>query len=435
MRIIERRNGKRINVLISVDIYVDRKSVKKGIYWKKAQMLNAKYRHSERIRQLAEESRNLPTPFRRSLHFGRDDTLAFFILLLALLQIIFGIGKVLTQRNLLDFSVYYEYSRLFTSGKNPYELSDMIPLNYPPSSLLFFIPFSLIPQKISEALFTIFSISFFLFAIRKLLLVFKIKLSLQLLLLAALLQNFPAKFTLVLGQVNLIILSLGLLSWIFDQKGKNLISGVFVSLSILIKPLTFPLLFYFLFRKKFKTFFISLGIITVINIIMVIIFPYLSRFFLERLPYFLSQTGTAANLYDQSLRAFLYRAGITDYKAALGITLVLFSLVFYKFRKIRKIGPIGHNLTNLKFFSLILAVSSIGGSFTWQHHLVLLFPGFVAETIYLLKKKNFLRGIILLISAILVGYHFPDIANPPTTNPILVSHALVGSLVLIGLLL
>lgn len=358
--------------------------------------------------------------------------ISYLVFFVALFQVLFGLVKVLLARNLLDYSVYYGYSKLFLQGKNPYELSNLIPLNYPPSSLLFFIPLSVFPQKISEALFTIFSISLLLFALRKLLSFFKMSLSLQLLLLAALLQNFPTKFTLVLGQINLVILSLAVLSWIFDQKGRNLLSGVFLSLSILIKPLTFPLLFYFLFRKKFKTFLISLGTITVINIIMVITNPPLSRFFMERLPYFVSQTGTIANLYDQSLRAFLYRTGLSDYRLSLFITMGLFGVVFLKYRKIRQMGS---DLANLRLFSLILAVTAIGGSFTWQHHLVLLFPGFIAETIYFLKTKNFLRGFFLLLSAILVGYHFPDIANPPTNNPILVSHALMGSLILIGLLL
>ena len=117
---------------------------------------------------------------------------------------------------------------------------------------------------------------------------------------------------------------------------------------------------------------------------------------------------------------------------SLAVILVLTAVAVKLYLKPQKAGFAP--LTSLRFFSLLLALTTIGHSYAWQHHFVTLIPGFIAESVYLMKKKNTLRGFLLLASAILVGYHFPDISHPPTTNPILISHTLVGALVLIGLL-
>jgi hypothetical protein len=361
--------------------------------------------------------------------------LTAFFFILALLQVVLGVGNVLRQRELIDFSVYYQYTKLFLNGGNPYLIAEKtpIPLNYPPSFLLFFSPFTFLSQFPAQIFFTLTSLAALLYASNFLLCFFRFPLPVRLLLLSLLLQNFPTKFTLVLGQVNLIILFLVVLSWLSCQKRQQVISGLFWGLSILIKPLTLPLFLYFLIKKKFTTIITASVLIVITNCLMIFLFPYLGAYLSERLPYLFSQTATVANLYDQSLRAFLIRIGVDGYLYSIVTAALLYIAAIINY--LRQKGGFDSKLRDLTFFSLILAITTAGSSFTWQHHLVFLFPGFIAETIYFLRSKSTIRGIILATSATLVGYHFPDIAHPPTTNPIFISHSLIGTLILIGLLL
>ncbi len=356
------------------------------------------------------------------------------IFLASLLQVVFGVGKVLLERDLIDFSVYYQYSKLFLAGGNPYTLSPQtrIPLNYPPSSLLSFIPFTIFTQRDAQMIFTILSLIALLVSCNALLSYFGFSRPARLILLSLALQNFPTKFTLVLGQVNMVILFFIIFSFIWEQKKRYKLSGIALGLATMIKPITLPLFIYFLIRKKITVIKNGLSLLLISNGVMLLIFPYLGSYFWERIPYLIGQTATSVNLYDQSLRAFLIRVGLPGYALSIIAVLILYFAAIFNYLRRKNQSDA---LNSLTFFSLILAITTIGSSFTWQHHLVFLIPGFFAETLYFLKSKSALRGILLATSFVLVSYHFPDIAHPPTTNPFLISHSLMGSLLLIGLLL
>jgi alpha-1,2-mannosyltransferase len=365
---------------------------------------------------------------------------SFFSLLiftLSLIQLGFGLFQVLSKTPLIDFSVYYQAASFALQGNFHYNaLYNGIPLNYPPSAFLFFVFLPLLPLFPSQMVFTMLSITALLISGIILCRLFPKTKSIPicLLILSCLLQNFPTKFTLVMGQVNIFVLLLLVLSFYMDQKGHQVQSGVFYGLASLFKLTPLPLGLYFLLRKKYKTFFVGIGLVVISNMVGGLLIPDSFKFFYTTFPSLLT-ANTFMSIYDQSVRAFLARLGIGN---TLLITWTLAGLLTlwaswnYKM-SLRSHG--NQTVTDLTYFSLLLAIITISNGYTWQHHLVLLFPGFIAQTVIVLKEKKIIRVELLLLSAILVAYHFPDIAHPPTTNPILLSHAFIGAGILIGLLL
>ncbi len=320
-----------------------------------------------------------------------------------------------------DFEVYYNYARIFLSGGNPY--AQNVPLNYPPSALLFFSPFSLLSQKTTEIIFTILSLSAFFISIY--LLTYRVSLIKKLAIIALLFQSFPTKFTLGMGQVNLIVLFFVIFSFIKDRQNKQVQAGIFWGSAVMIKLIPLPLAIYFLIRKRYKALMAGLSLFFVSNLTLIFLFPSMTNYFQNTLPGLASPVGKGVSVYDQSLRAFFMRMELPQsYELSIFIGIFLLFLGVMKYLKDR------HDLT---FFSLILAVTTISNSFAWQHHFVLLYPAFIAA-IKQASSKNIFKGILLTLSYILISYHFRDPLNPPINNPFFLSHTLIGSIILIWLL-
>ena len=154
------------------------------------------------------------------------------ILYLAILQIIFGMKNHL-QTGLFDFNIYYQYAKLLISGLSPYNpiITNGIPFNYPPSSFVLFAPLAFLPLKTATLIFTEFSLFFFIITGIVFLKKYFPSKTLMCILLVLLLQNFPTKFTLVSGQVNLIVLSLLLIAFLYDQQNKSGSCGTVLGIS------------------------------------------------------------------------------------------------------------------------------------------------------------------------------------------------------------
>ena len=86
--------------------------------------------------------------------------IAWIIFILSIMQVILGVGKVLSERVLIDFAVYYEAAKASLAGINPYTqvYGDYIAYNYPPSALVFFWPFTALSIFNSQLLFTLLSL-------------------------------------------------------------------------------------------------------------------------------------------------------------------------------------------------------------------------------------------------------------------------------------
>ena len=365
---------------------------------------------------------------------------------LSILQIAWGLQRHL-KGGLIDFTVYYNYARIFLSGRSPYgpEYTAGIPFNYPPSSFLLFAPISFLPKQTAQLVFTATSLLFFVIITNHLIKLFIKSKPTRLLLLILLMQNFPTKFTLVTGQVNLIVLSVLTISFATDKNNKETLSGIFWGIASMLKLTPLSLGLYFIIRKRYKALIVGLSLFILGNAVILTVSPQSIYYFRHHLPVLLASTGLTTTLYDQSIRAFLARIGFFQASIVSNIfttVIILFSTWKYLAAKLAKSVFFIH-LTDLTYFSVILAATTIGNSFAWQHHFVFLFPGFISESVYLLRgfnitegvKNKKIRGFLLLVSAILVGYHIPDISHPPTTNPFFIYHTLMGAFILIGLLI
>jgi len=366
----------------------------------------------------------------------KTNLLVLLIFALALGQILFGLTKVLLQTDLIDFRVYYEASQDFLKGINPYQplYFQKIPFNYPPSAFIFLLPLVLFPLKVSQIIWLVLS---FLFLFGFAWILFQLYIPrkewwLKLLLTSFLLQNFPTKFTLVMGQANFLVLFLLITSFFFYLRQKSHLAGLFLGLATALKISPIFLIIFFLARKELKI--VVSTLITFIAANLIFVFSSLEAavdYFQTKLPELLWTTNLGY-YYDQSLLAFLSRLGLEGPAwRLLNLFLLVGGVIFLllKFQKTKS------QTADLKFFSLLLLLITITNSFAWQHHLVFLFPAFLSASFYLIEKKEPLFGVILALAALLVGLHFRDPEHFLLTNPLIASHGLIGSFILGGLLL
>jgi hypothetical protein len=398
---------------------------------------------------------------------------SFLIFLLSVVQIVYNIVNTLTSRNLIDFSVYYQAINTWAQGKNPYQhffgqSPDKIPFNYPPSALIVLLPFKLLPIKIAEIALIVLSLLSLWLTLWIILKLTNVKISTAhfLLILAFFNQTFPVKFTLILGQINLIVLGLsygGLYlyfcknpkSEILNPKqilnfnvqnskqkrnlkslgfrylnlfgasnlGFRILSILLLSLasSLKIFPLfTLPLFFIF---GDFKFVFSVLGIFLALNILPSV--DLFEQYYFQIIPNLL-RAVEVPNFYDQSLLAFLLRLNLPIFWAKILTLVILFALFgwilakFYRHLNPPPRSPFGH----LGGVSLIFALFSIGNLFSWQHHLVFTYPLIFILYLTLLGRsrptptKLFLFFFIWLIFV----FHFKTEASPLLNNPLIASY-------------
>jgi len=323
-------------------------------------------------------------------------------------------------------------------------LGELIPINHfttkrfllitPLVLFFFFSPLAFIPFKASQIIWLtlsflfLFSFAWILFQ----LFIPKKEWWLKLLLISFLLQNFPTKFTLVMGQVNFLVLLLLTASFFFYLQQKSRLSGLFLGLAAALKISPIFLIIFFLARKELKI--VVSTLITFIAANLIFVFSSLEttiNYFQTKLPELLWTTNLGF-YYDQSMLAFLSRLGLegTIWRMA-NLLLLVSGIVFLLFKFQKTKNP----AADLRFFSLLLLLITITNSFAWQHHLVFLFPAFLSASFYLIEKKEPLFGVILALAALLVGFHFRDLEYFLLTNPLIGSHGLIGSFILGGLLL
>lgn len=356
------------------------------------------------------------------------------IFLLSVGQILVNLIRTLRVKDFVDYLVYHGALDKFMSGQNPYrflygQLSDKIPFNYPPSSLIALLPFHFLPIKTGEVLLTILSFASICLVIWLVIKLYRVKISLPIFLVicAFFIQTFPVKFTLILGQINLIVLAFTFLSLYLyvthTYKHSRLLAIIFLGLASSLKIFPLLLLPLFLLKKDYQFTFSILGIFLILNLI-----PYpklFGEYFFNIFPN-LAISGSSPNFYDQSIYAFLFRltgnAVISKYLAG-GLILALFLNILRTFKK-----------QDLVFLvSYILALCSIGNSFSWQHHLVFAYPLILILLLRNIQKYkySFVHLISFFTIWMIMVLHFPNEASPLLSNPFLASYQTITILALL----
>lgn len=356
------------------------------------------------------------------------------IFVLSVGQILINLANSLKVKNFVDYLVYHGALDKFMSGLNPYhylygQFSDKIPFNYPSSSLIALLPFHFLPIKAGEILLTILSFISICLVIWIIIKLCRVKVStpLFLVLCSFFIQTFPVKFTLILGQVNLIVLGLTFLSLYFyitrTYKHSYLLAIIFLALAASLKIFPLLILALFLLKKDYKFTFSVLGLFLILNLV-----PYpklFGEYFFNILPK-LSLAAPSPNFYDQSIYAFLFRlTGNPLFSKYLAAGIIL-ALLFYILAAFKKQGFVFSA-------SCLLALCSIGSSFSWQHHLIFAYPLILILFLQNIRKNKYsLKHLVpfLAIWGILV-FHFPNEAPPLLSNPFLASYQTITILVLL----
>jgi hypothetical protein len=349
----------------------------------------------------------------------------FLLFLLALVSLL----RVFLVGTFPDFTVYYYGSKAFLSGANPYikQADYFSNYVYPPFVLLFFVPFTYLSIVIASYVWTSVSLASFVGSVVLLLRMHKIRLftNKALLFVIFAMLAFPVKFTLGMGQINLFILFIFLLGVTYYLDGKKKLSGVFFGLTLALKFFPVILLAYFLFRKEWKVFVFSCITFVLLCVLALLFvgFDMYKFYILQVIPGIFSSSQIA--YYNQALSGVIARQ-FTDIlqgsilKIALSGLLVIFT--FYAIWLVKKKSE----FIRILEISLIMTLSLLVHSFSWQHHFVWLLLPFsvVLSKSVLITKKMY---AILLSSAFFVGVN----AKRPEFLPLIFqSHVFFGTILL-----
>lgn len=363
----------------------------------------------------------------------------FLVSLILFIHLLYSLLSLMEESNLNDFQVYYQAAKISLS-ENPYKKEYFSPYNYPPTATLFLLPLTLLPYKLAEFLWLMLSFFSLLFSVFLTFNLFFKRTSfvLKFFVSTLLLRTFPARFTLVLGQINLIILLLLVLSFHFYQKKRKILAGFFLGFAGAIKLTPLLLLLFYFLKKEKKTVIASLLTFLSSNLLAFIIFgpQQLLYFFKEILPLLLKQAdsrGMTTTNINQSLEVFLFRLSLTG---IFGNLIKWFFVFFSLFLVARKIIFKNQPLENFKSFSALLLVTTVFiPGFAWQHHFVFLFPALLILVFWLLKKPNFLKGLPVAFFLFSFYFHFKDLNSPFLQNPFSMSHNFLSAVVLLIALL
>lgn len=163
--------------------------------------------------------------------------------------------KVFQLGSYPDFMTQYNVPKMIISGQNPYTGGNNLftPQVYPPSVFFLFLPISFLSLSLASYLYVFLSIFALIVSLYLLSQIFEFKFFgiSNLIMMTLVFLSFPVKFTLGMGQINIFILLIMVLALWFLKKKRDFISGIFLGLSIVIKffPLFLPVYLLIKFKK------------------------------------------------------------------------------------------------------------------------------------------------------------------------------------------
>lgn len=353
------------------------------------------------------------------------------ISLLFLISLIY-ILKIFFVSRYYDFWFYYNSLQIFIQGGNPYN-SIAFPFTYPPLGLIFCLPFAVLPLILAEKAFIVFSFLCLFLSIGILFRFFKIPICswLSIFLTILVLNFFPVKFTLVMGQINTFILLL-LTFFIYYYRGnKQYLSGIALAIALSLKIFPVLLIPYLVISKRWKILIsMLLALIIISGAVYLIIPSNITGTFLTKTLPSIFQTGGGTYYFDQSLSSFVARTLHNPISVQLariisGVILIGTYAILWLYRRFENNQLLG--------ISSILILNIVLNGFAWQHHFIwLIIPLFV--TLFYIKSKslNHWFYLILGLSYLLMALNL----KTPTIFPDYIqSHVFYGAILLYGLIM
>jgi hypothetical protein len=331
-----------------------------------------------------------------------------------------------------DFTQVWISAKDLTAAREPYLDPNLGYQNaYPPISEIFFLPFAFLSHQVALVIFTYISFASIIGSV-----FLSLKIAVKkvpwyyfLLFIGFSFASFPIRFSLGMGQVNMIVLFLLLLAVFSETKPKknSLAAGLSLGAAIAIKPIFAFFLLFFALKKSWKVVFISTLIVIALSVTSLIFWPpqiWINWYQSTILPmtrftapymYVYQNQGIfgflSRQISNSNLRIFLTRAA----------TVILIPLAAYLAFKKKEIN------LGLSFFIITLLLFDIT---SWQHHFVWLMFPFVVLLTYILKSKNAVLLGLLILSYLLVSYNIKyDYIYPK----IILSTQFYGALILWGI--
>lgn len=355
--------------------------------------------------------------------------LSLALVLASSAQILVNVFNTVKTSNLVDSANVWAYLNAYHPGTNPYQEIQPSGLRYiyPPGSLVLLLPLKLIPLKSVEILISVLSLIFLTITIVCLgrLTMKKAPLSHLLILAAFFIQTFPTKFTLILGQINLIVLGLTSLSLYCYSKSKNnsyfVLSVIFFSMAAALKIFPLYILPVMFVYRDIKFVIFSLALFILLNLLPS---PHLfGQYFTQVLPS-LSHIGAAPPIYDGSVAALVIRFTNNPDLAKYVLFFFVFSMLILTLIRVAKSQNSFFVL--LTASSFMLAAASIGNSYSWHHHLIFSFP----LILVLYSQLPRLRLLFIPLWSLFFIHFKPD--SPPShINPFLASYPTLAILTLL----
>ncbi|MBA7494295.1 hypothetical protein ES702_04870 [subsurface metagenome] len=349
----------------------------------------------------------------------------FYFILSMILTLIF-----FRERN--DFLVYYEVGKVFTTDiNNLYSADYLWPFRYFPISAAFFVPFYLLGFDLGFVFFNFINL---ILNILSCILLYKIIILIKgkdherednriILYISLFLMGLPNLFNYILGQINLYITFLILLSLYLFLKYETLkwdfISSLILGISVIIKPITifmipFLLVVNFKFeQRKFKfnikrsfTRLIGVLIPLSMNIIFFLIYPALLKGFINT--NFTGEEPIIVN-HSFSLSKLILNFCIfynISHNPLLILLLILFIIggigfFVYIFRRINN-----YSIVFGYIFGILIMLLAYYDS--WTHHLLALTPILIILIFYIPRDskitKKYIKPSFFFLSFIDFGF-------------------------------
>lgn len=341
--------------------------------------------------------------------------LLYIFFALAIFQFLFSFGK-LYQRGLYlpDFENFYKEGVYLKQGLDPYK-REIRPCTYPPTTLSVFSTFQNIPFLLAQNLWFWLSVICLILSV----ILFAKNTTEFLLFLGASLIFFPTKFTLSSGQINLFVLLFVCLNYYFWRKKKEVWSGIFLGVALMLKLTPLFLVLFFIINKKFKLLLSTLlsGVVGLLISIIVLGKEKVIYYFTNVLPTLGIGFGNGY-YYNQSFTGLIARFSLP-------------SIIFYMFLFLMLgITLVKKNKPEI-IFAMVLILNTLFSVFSWQHHLVFLLPALFI--IYKnIKEKNKLERIVLIFIFMLLAINIknPQIFMGSFFGNLILSHATFGMILL-----
>lgn len=333
------------------------------------------------------------------------------IIFLSLCSIaLFLTGSELFNSEAIDFSSFYYVGVAVSDNANPYDLSNytnqekhIYPYIYTPILAQTLSLFIFISEPNLLVIWRLFSILLFSFTIQMLLISIN-KTNESLLTLVAVgsvaIVFSVMRYVIIVGQIDLIIISLIILSYLYYKKN-NIISALFLALAIIFKIFPIFLLFYFIIKdRKFSILVVFwTGIIVLLSIIL---FGYQdwSYFFEIALrsasdPSFAKIAPIDAEYNSSVLSIYFQFFDLTTSQILQKITFsmtLLFLILSYRKKSIN---------SEILYLNLFLITALFWIPFLWRQHFIYIFPSLILNSYFLIKRKSFLSLVFLGLSLVL----------------------------------